>query len=90
MAAQDPAWIWPSLGLGSPQHRPAASKITGSKEGKIADGGRAVESNLGGEKSNVERYKNLKENCSEEVVGWQHGAAGLILPHLPAGPAKAR
>lgn len=45
---------------------------------------------MGGEKSNVERYKNLKENCSEEVVGWQHGAAGLILPHLPAGPAKAR
>lgn len=52
-------------------------------ESKIADGGRAVESNSGGKKSNMESYKILKENCSEEVRGQQHGAVGLTLPNQP-------
>lgn len=53
------------------------------KESKFADGCRAVETNSGGKKSNMGRYKILKENCSEEVVGQQHGAAGLTLPIVP-------
>lgn len=84
----------PSWGLGCPQfsldmaqlchqNLQAVSKVMQPKEGNVADAGMAVESNSGGEKSNIESYKIPKENCSGEMIGQQHRAAELVLPHLP-------